>query len=230
VEDAAPLVQPHLADTEARRVVLHERRPRQRAEAAALPPAGAGFSVGAIGGCCSFARVHRNNLPALGYLYVALGVPALVLGPRHERAASALLTAAAFAYLWFLGSLMAQLVRFEPDGFFASVVGLGGAAYLAVQGIAVLSSLTQLAALSSAAAATVIIGSSLAAWRARKIRRWFGQAGVAGGIAVLVVGMVEGASNWTFMGHSVFASSLGFMIWVVVTATYLLRRATLRIR
>jgi hypothetical protein len=177
--------------------------------------------------CCSFARVHRGHLPALGYLYVALGVPALVLGPRHERAASALMTAAAFAYLWFLGSLVAQLVRFEPDGFFASVVGLGGAAYVAIQGIAVLSGLAQLAALSSAAAATVVVGSSLAAWRARKIRRWFGQAGVVGGVAVLVVGMVEGGAHWTFMGHSIFASSLGFMIWVVVTATYLLKRAAL---
>lgn len=70
----------------------------------------------------------------------------------------------------------------------------------------------------------MIIGSSLAAWRARKIQRWFGQAGVAGGIAVLVVGLVEGAGGWTFAGHGVFASSLGFMAWVVVTATYLLRR------
>jgi peptidoglycan/LPS O-acetylase OafA/YrhL len=70
----------------------------------------------------------------------------------------------------------------------------------------------------------VIIGSSLAAWRARKIARWFGQAGVVGGIAVLVVGIVEGAADWTFAGSAIFASSLGFMIWVVVTATYLLRR------
>jgi hypothetical protein len=171
--------------------------------------------------------VHRGHLPALGYLYVACGVPALVLGPRHERAASALMTAAAFAYLWFLGSLVAQLVRFEPDGFFASVTGLGGAAYVAIQGVAVLSGLTQLAALSSAAASTVILGSSLAAWRARKISRWFAQAGVAGGIAVFVIGLVEGVSNWTFMSQSIFASSLGFMIWVVVTATYLLKRAAL---
>lgn len=168
--------------------------------------------------------MHRAHLPALGYAYVALGVPVLILGPRHERAASALMTAAGLAYLWFLASLMGRLVRFEPDGFFASVVGLSGAAYLALQGIAVLSGLTQLAALSSACAATVIVGSSMAAWRARKIARWFGQAGIAGGLAVLTIGMVEGASNWTFMGDSIFASSLGFMIWVVVTATYLLRR------
>jgi peptidoglycan/LPS O-acetylase OafA/YrhL len=76
----------------------------------------------------------------------------------------------------------------------------------------------------AACAATVIIGSSLAAWRARKIEKWFGQAGVAGGIAVLVVGLVEGGANWTFEGHAIYASSLGFMIWVIVTATYLLRR------
>jgi hypothetical protein len=168
--------------------------------------------------------VNRAYLPALGYAYVALGVPVLILGPKHERAASALLTVASLAYLWFLGSLMGRLVRFEPDGFFASVVGLGGAAYLALQAVAVLSGLTQLAAVSSACSATVIIGSSLAAWRARKIARWFGQAGIVGGLAVLVIGVVEGASNWTFMGDSIFASSLGFMIWVAVTATYLLRR------
>jgi hypothetical protein len=83
---------------------------------------------------------------------------------------------------------------------------------------------TVVSAPSSACAATVIIGSSLAAWRARKIARWFGQAGVAGGVAVLVVGLVEGAAGWTFAGSSVFASSLGFMVWVVVTATYLLKR------
>jgi peptidoglycan/LPS O-acetylase OafA/YrhL len=70
----------------------------------------------------------------------------------------------------------------------------------------------------------VIIGSSLAAWRARKIPRWFGQAGVVGGLAVLGVGLVEGAANWTLAGDAVYASSLGFMVWVIVTATYLLRR------
>ena len=41
---------------------------------------------------------------------------------------------------------------------------------------------------------------------------------------MLVVGVVEGAADWTFVGATVYASSLGFMIWVVVTATYLLRR------
>ena len=101
---------------------------------------------------------------------------------------------------------------------------LGGAAYVALQTIAALVGEPLLAAPSAACAATVIIGSSLAAWRARKIARWFGQAGVAGGIAVLVVGIVEGAAGWTFAGDAVFASSLGFMVWVVVTATYLLRR------
>jgi hypothetical protein len=70
----------------------------------------------------------------------------------------------------------------------------------------------------------VIIGSSLAASRAREIARWFGHAGVVGGIAVLVVGLVEAAAGWTLAGGRVFASSLGFMVWVVVTATYLLRR------
>ena len=105
-----------------------------------------------------------------------------------------------------------------------ALVVLGGAAFIALQTIAVLDGVTVVSAPSSACAATVIIGSSLAAWRARKIPRWFGQAGVAGGIVVLVVGLVEGAAGWTFAGQSVFASSLGFMVWVVVTATYLLRR------
>jgi hypothetical protein len=137
---------------------------------------------------------------------------------------SALFTAAAFAYLWFLASLRARLVRFDPDGFFASVVVLGGAAFISLQAIALLGGEAHVAAPSSAGAATVIVGSSLGAWKARKIPRWFGQAGVAGGAAVLAVGIVEGAAGWTFVGDAGFASSLGFMVWVVVTATYLLRR------
>ena len=101
---------------------------------------------------------------------------------------------------------------------------LGGAAYLALQTLAVLAASTEAAGLSSACAATVIIGSSQAAWRARKIPKWFGQAGIVGGLAVLAVGLVEVAADWTLTGNTVFASSLGFMVWVVVTATYLLRR------
>ena len=166
----------------------------------------------------------RAKLPALGYAYVALALPALLLGLQHERAKTTLVTGAAFAYLWFIASLRARLVRFDPDGFFASVVVTGSAAYIALQALAVIGASTEAAAPASACAATVIIGSSLAAWRARKIGRWFGQAGVAGGIAVLVVGLVEAAANWTLAGGRVFASSLGFMVWVVVTATYLLRR------
>jgi hypothetical protein len=168
--------------------------------------------------------VTRAKLPALGYAYVALAFPALLLGLQHERAKTTLLTAAAFAYLWFIASLRARLVKFDPDGFFASVVVTGGAAYIALQTLAVIDGTTEIAAPASACAATVIVGSSLAAWRARKIARWFGQAGVAGGIAVLVVGLVEAAADWTLAGGRVFASSLGFMVWVVVTATYLLRR------
>ena len=166
----------------------------------------------------------RANLPALGYAYVVLAFPALIIGPEHRHATSALLTAAAFALLWFLASLRAQLVRFDPDAFFASAVVLGGAAFLPLQALAVLGGETEVAALSSACAATVIVASSMAAWHARKIPRWFGQAGIAGGIAVLAVGLVEGAADWVFADESVFASSLGFMVWVGVTATYLLRR------
>lgn len=163
-------------------------------------------------------------LPALGYVYVALALPALIAGPMHQQLQSALLTGAIFAYLWFLASLSAQLVRFDPTGFFASVVGLGGAANVALFVIGTISGSPLLVAPASACAATVIVGSSLAAWRARKIPKWFGQAGLVGGAGVLGVGFAEGAANWTFAGDSIFASSLGFMVWVVVTATYLLRR------
>jgi hypothetical protein len=168
--------------------------------------------------------VTRAQLPALGYVYVALAVPALYAGTDHTRLAAALFTGAAFAYLWFVASLIAKLVRFDPDGFFASVVVLGGASFIALEAVALFASATEAAAASSACAATAIIGSSLAALRARKIPRWFGQAGVAGGVAVLTVGVVEGAADWTLVGNALFASSLGFMVWVVVTATYLLRR------
>jgi hypothetical protein len=168
--------------------------------------------------------VTRANLPALGYVYVALALPALLLGIGHAQAKTTLLTAASFAYLWFIASLRSRLVKFDPDGFFASVVVLGGAAYLALQTLTVIGATTRASAPASACAATVIIGSSLAAWRARKIPKWFGQAGVAGGAIVLAVGLVEAAADWRLWGDGVFASSLGFMVWVVVTATYLLRR------
>jgi len=168
--------------------------------------------------------VTRAWLPALGYCYVALALPALIVAVDHPRLASALFTGAAFAYLWFIASLRARLERFDPDGFFASVVVVGAAAFLVLQAIAVLSSSPEFAAPSSACAATVIIGSSLGAWSARKIPAWFGQAGITGGIAVLAVGVVEGAAGWTLIGDSVFASTLGFMFWMLVTATYLLRR------
>jgi hypothetical protein len=168
--------------------------------------------------------VTRATLPALGYAYVALALPALVVSPDHGRLAAALYTGAVFSFLWFVASLRAKLVRFDPDGFFASVVVLGAAAFVPLQARELVNADAVVAAPASACAATVIIGSSLAAWRARKIPKWFGQAGVAGGIAVLVVGLVEGGAGWTFAGHAVFASSLGFMVWVAITATYLLRR------
>jgi hypothetical protein len=168
--------------------------------------------------------VTRAKLPVLGYAYVALCLPALLLGSDHANAASALFTAAVFAYLWFLASLRARLVRFDPDGFFASVVVLGGATFIVLQAIALLGGDAHVAAPSAAGAATVIIGSSLGAWRARKIPKWFGWAGVAGGVAVLGVGIAEGAASWTLAGDAGFASSFGFMVWFVVTATYLLRR------
>jgi hypothetical protein len=168
--------------------------------------------------------VTRARVASLGYAYVALGAVALAVGGDHERAALALFTVAAFAYLWFLGSLRARLVRFDPDGFFARVVVLGGASYLALQTAALVARDVELAAPGAGCAATVVIGSSLAALRARKVPKWFGRLGVAGGLAVLAVGVVEAAANWTLGDRTLFASSLGFMVWVAVTATYLLRR------
>jgi hypothetical protein len=168
--------------------------------------------------------VTRARVPVLGYAYVALGLPALALGRDHQRAATAVFAGAAFAFLWFLGSLRARIVRYDPDGFFASVVVLGGASYLALQSTALELRAVSLASLGAACAATVVIGSSLAALRARKVSRPFGRLGVAGGVAVLAVGIAEGAAGWTLWDSTLWASSVGFMVWVVVTATYLLRR------
>src|ERR1051326_9071801 len=97
----------------------------------------------------------------LGYAYVALALPALLLGLDHRNGASACYTGAAFAYLWFLASLRARILRYDPDGFFASVVLLGGASFLALQAIALVIGRPQIEATASAGAATVIIGSSL---------------------------------------------------------------------
>ena len=204
MEDAAAL-QPHLAHAETGRVELHERRPH-------------------LQGLCSFAPVTRARLPALGYLYVALALPALILGTHHGRAASAFFTGAAFAYLWFVASLRSKLVRYDPDGFFASVVVLGASAYLALQAVTLVAGTPELAAPASACAATAIIGSSLAA----------GGPGRSSAGSARPASPAEsrcsrsGSSREQPAGRSpattVFASSLGFMVWVLVTATYLLRR------
>jgi asparagine N-glycosylation enzyme membrane subunit Stt3 len=168
--------------------------------------------------------VTRERLAVFGYAYVALALPATLVGLGHTNVQSGLFTGAAFAFLWFLASLRARLDRYDPDGFFASVVVLGGSAFIALQTLALVLGTPRVAAPASACAATVIVGSSLAALRARKVTKPFGYAGIAGGIAVLVFGIVEGTASWTLAGRDVFASMLGFMIWVVVTATYLLRR------
>ena len=97
-------------------------------------------------------------------------------------------------------------------------------ALIAVQAGALLVGEPQYIAPAAGCEAAVIIGSSLAALRARKIGRSIGRAGLIGGVAVLAVGIVEGAAGWTLAGDEVYASVLGFMIWVVVAATYLLRR------
>ena len=110
-----------------------------------------------------------------------------------------------------LGSLHARIIRFDPDGFFASIVVLGGASLLALQAAALASHDALVAAPGAACAATVIIGSSLAAMSARKVPKWFGRAGIVGGTAVLLLGVCEAAANWTFVGSTFWASSLGFM-------------------
>ena len=166
----------------------------------------------------------RARVAVFGYAYVGLALPAFLFAFGDPDAASALFTGAALAFLWFLASLRSRLVRFDPDGFFASVVLTGGSAFIALQTVGVILGRTQFAAPASACAATVIVGSSLAALQARKVDRWFGRAGIVGGVAVLGVGLGEGAAGWTLAGHEIYASSLGFMIWVLVTATYLLRR------
>lgn len=166
----------------------------------------------------------RARLAVFGYLYVALALPAFIVGIRHTQLQSALYTAAAFAFLWFLASLRARLDRYDPEGFYATTVMMGGAAFLALQATTIFFAAPQLAGPTAACAATVVIGSSLAALRARKVSRWFGYAGVVGGAGVLGVGILEGAWHWKLAGTDVFASALGFMIWVLVVATDLLRR------
>ena len=94
----------------------------------------------------------RVYLPALGYAYVGLALVAFAIAGDHLRAAEAFFTVAGFAYIWFLGSLRARLVRYDPDGFFASVVLLGGGAYLPLQATALVSKDVEFAALGAAIA------------------------------------------------------------------------------
>ena len=42
-------------------------------------------------------------------------------------------------------------------------------------------------------------------------------------IGVPLLGVCEAAADWTFVGSTFWASSLGFMFWVLVTAAYLSR-------
>jgi FtsH-binding integral membrane protein len=168
--------------------------------------------------------VTRARLALCGYLYVALALPAIVVGIHHTQLQSALYTAAAFAFLWFLASLRARLARYDPEGFYATTVMMGGAAFLALQAVTIFFAAPQLAGPTAACAATVVVGSSLAALRARKVPKWFGYAGLLGGAGELAVGILEGAWHWKLAGTDVFASALGFMIWVLAVATDLLRR------
>jgi hypothetical protein len=164
----------------------------------------------------------RVYLPALGYAYVGLALGAFAIAGESLHTATAVFVLAGFAYIWFLGSLRTRLVRYDPDGFFASVVVLGGADYLPLQASALVSKDVELAALGSPAAATVVVGSSLAAMHARKVPRWYGTLGIVGGLGVLGVGAGEAAAHWTLAGSALWASVLGFMIWVMAAATWLL--------
>lgn len=166
----------------------------------------------------------RARLAACGYVYVGLALPAFIVGFRHQSLQLALYTGAAFAFFWFLASLRARLDRYDPEGFYSTTVALGGAAFVALQTMTLLEARPQLAGPAAACAAVVVIGASAAAIRARKVAKWFGYAGLLGGVSLLGVGILEAAWNWKLAGNDVFASGLGFMIWVLVTATDLLRR------
>jgi hypothetical protein len=178
--------------------------------------------------------VQQTNLAWLGFAYVALAVAGLALldGDGDARSAgAALFSVAAASFLWFLGTLVARLMRYEPRGFFAAIVLAAGAMSIGVQVVAVAlvarsgpdDILSFLSALGAPAEATVVIASSLAAMEARKVSRQFGRAGFVGGLAILGVGFAEAADKWT-LTDTYSASWLGFMIWVVVTTYTLLRR------
>jgi hypothetical protein len=164
----------------------------------------------------------RVYLPALGYSYVGLALVAFAVVGDHRRAAVAFFVLAGSAFVWFLASLRGRLMRYDPDGFFASVVVLGGAACLPLQAIALVQKDVEIAALAAPGAASVVIGSSLAAMHARKVPRAFGGMGVIGGLGVLGVGAGEAAAHWTLAGSALWASVLGFMIWVMTAATWML--------
>src|SRR2546430_9718587 len=150
----------------------------------------------------------RVYLPAIGYAYVGLAVVAFAIAGDNLRAAEAFFAVAGFAYIWFLGSLRARLVRYDPDGFFASVVLLGGGASLPLQATALVSKDVEFAALGSPAAATVVVGSSLAAMHARKVPRWYGTLGIVGGLGVLGGRAAEAAAHSAPAGTARLAAVL----------------------
>src|ERR1700745_2541562 len=100
-------------------------------------------------------RPVRVYLPALGYAYVGLALVAFAIVGDHVRAAESFFALASFAYLWFLGSLRARLIPYDPDGFFPSIVVMGGAACLPLQAIALAAQDVQVAAMAAPGAASV---------------------------------------------------------------------------
>jgi hypothetical protein len=189
----------------------------------------------------------RDHVPAAGFAYVGLAAVAFVLLSVADdgedtiaRAALAVYVVAAFAFAWFLGALRGRLIRYDPNGLFASVVALSGAAFLALQGagVAALAAAVDRAerdvfwtfsSVAAAGAAAVVVSSSVAALYARRVARWFGRAGVAGGTAILATGAVEAvvAPDYDFVFP---LSALLFMGWVVVVSVNLLRHGSVRSR
>ena len=132
----------------------------------------------------------------LGFAYVPLGVGALALGSKHHAGRERTLHGR---------RLRAPLVSGQPPRDASSATTRrdsspaswcsAGASLLALQAAALASRDALVAAPGAACAATVIIGSSLAALNARKVSRWIGRLGIVGGLAVLGVGVSEAAAR-----------------------------------
>ena len=159
----------------------------------------------------------RTYAPLLGFVYVPLGVLALALGTDHQQAAARALrrrrVRAALVprqparpdHPLRPGRVLRQHRRARRR---LAARAPGRRARLARR--------PGRRARAQRARRRVIIGSSLAALDARKVPAGSAALGIAGGVAVLLLGVCEAAADWTFVGSTFWASSLGFMIWVLV--------------